>query len=167
MPCADGDDRNGEPTVVSQQLVAQHALVLLDLELRGEDGLTAAHELRRHSDVSLIMMMSGLGEEADRVLGLETAADDFVTKPFSGRALIARVRAQLRRPGHTASIFADAPEWDHAITTPERFVTVHPGAAPHARVSFRALFLCHLRFRAYRPHPLWSSSCATTSLEAP
>ncbi|WP_247040067.1 6-phosphogluconolactonase [Burkholderia cepacia] len=38
--------------------------------------------------------------------------------------------------GHTASIFADAPEWDHAITTPERFVAVHPGAAPHARVSF-------------------------------
>ncbi|AWV00985.1 6-phosphogluconolactonase [Burkholderia sp. JP2-270] len=38
--------------------------------------------------------------------------------------------------GHTASIFADAPEWDHAIATPERFVAVHPGAAPHARVSF-------------------------------
>ncbi|HEF5871831.1 TPA: 6-phosphogluconolactonase [Burkholderia cenocepacia] len=38
--------------------------------------------------------------------------------------------------GHTASIFADAPEWEHAITTPERFVAVHPGAAPHARVSF-------------------------------
>ncbi|KVD54164.1 6-phosphogluconolactonase [Burkholderia ubonensis] len=38
--------------------------------------------------------------------------------------------------GHTASIFADAPEWDHAITTAERFVAVHPGAAPHARVSF-------------------------------
>ncbi|WP_321787777.1 6-phosphogluconolactonase [Burkholderia pyrrocinia] len=38
--------------------------------------------------------------------------------------------------GHTASIFADAPEWDHAISTPERFVAVHPGAAPHARVSF-------------------------------
>ncbi|RQR41108.1 6-phosphogluconolactonase [Burkholderia sp. Bp8994] len=38
--------------------------------------------------------------------------------------------------GHTASIFADAPEWDYAITTPERFVAVHPGAAPHARVSF-------------------------------
>jgi 6-phosphogluconolactonase len=38
--------------------------------------------------------------------------------------------------GHTASIFADAPEWDHAITTPERFVAVHPGNAPHARVSW-------------------------------
>ncbi|KVO28187.1 two-component system response regulator [Burkholderia ubonensis] len=75
---------------------APHALVILDLKLRGEDGLTVARELRRRSDVSIIMI-SGLGDETDRVLGLETAADDFVTKPFSGRELLARVRAQLRR----------------------------------------------------------------------
>ncbi|KWE47578.1 two-component system response regulator [Burkholderia ubonensis] len=75
---------------------APHALVILDLKLRGEDGLTVARELRRRSDVPIIMI-SGLGDETDRVLGLETAADDFVTKPFSGRELIARVRAQLRR----------------------------------------------------------------------
>ncbi|RQR24067.1 DNA-binding response regulator [Burkholderia sp. Bp9143] len=82
---------------MQQQLAAApHALVLLDLKLRGEDGLTVARDLRRRSDVSIIMM-SGLGDETDRVLGLETAADDFVTKPFSGRELIARVRAQLRR----------------------------------------------------------------------
>jgi two-component system OmpR family response regulator len=76
--------------------IAPHALVILDLKLRGEDGLTAARELRHRSDVSIIMI-SGAGDETDRVLGLETAADDFVTKPFSGRELIARVRAQLRR----------------------------------------------------------------------
>ncbi|NTX25709.1 response regulator transcription factor [Burkholderia pyrrocinia] len=82
---------------MQQQIAAlPPALVLLDLKLRGEDGLTVARELRRQSDVSIIMM-SGLGDETDRVLGLETAADDFVTKPFSGRELIARVRAQLRR----------------------------------------------------------------------
>lgn len=82
---------------MQQQLAAApHALVILDLKLRGEDGLTVARELRRRSDVSIIMI-SGLGDETDRVLGLETAADDFVTKPFSGRELIARVRAQLRR----------------------------------------------------------------------
>lgn len=46
--------------------------------------------------------------------------------------------------GHTASIFADAPEWEHAITTPERFVAVHPGAAPHARVSFSLDALTHI-----------------------
>lgn len=75
---------------------APHALVILDLKLRGEDGLTIARELRRRSSMPIIMM-SGLGDETDRVLGLETAADDFVTKPFSGRELLARVRAQLRR----------------------------------------------------------------------
>ena len=82
---------------MQQQLAAApHALVILDLKLRGEDGLTVARELRRRSDVSIIMI-SGLGDETDRVLGLETAADDFITKPVSGRELIARVRAQLRR----------------------------------------------------------------------
>ena len=75
---------------------APHSLVILDLKLRGEDGLTVARELRRKSDMPIIMI-SGLGDETDRVLGLETAADDFVTKPFSGRELLARVRAQLRR----------------------------------------------------------------------
>ncbi|CAH2787406.1 MAG: Phosphate regulon transcriptional regulatory protein PhoB (SphR) [uncultured Caballeronia sp.] len=77
-------------------LAAPHALVILDLKLRGEDGLTVARELRRKSDVPIIMI-SGSGDETDRVLGLEVAADDFVTKPFSGRELLARVRAQLRR----------------------------------------------------------------------
>lgn len=82
---------------MQQQLAAApHALVILDLKLRGEDGLTVARELRRRSDVSIIMI-SGAGDETDRVLGLEMAADDFITKPFSARELIARVRAQLRR----------------------------------------------------------------------
>jgi two-component system OmpR family response regulator len=76
--------------------VAPPALVILDLKLRGEDGLTVARELRRKSDVPIIMI-SGSGDETDRVLGLEVAADDFVSKPFSGRELLARVRAQLRR----------------------------------------------------------------------
>jgi len=73
-----------------------HSLVLLDLKLRGEDGLAIARELRRSSTVP-ILMMSGKGDEADRVLGLELAADDFLVKPISGRELLARVRASLRR----------------------------------------------------------------------
>lgn len=72
------------------------ALVILDLRLKGEDGLTLARELRRQSAVPIIMM-SGKGDETDRVLGLELAADDYLTKPFSGRELLARVRAALRR----------------------------------------------------------------------
>lgn len=73
-----------------------HSLVMLDLKLRGEDGLAIARELRRSSTVPIIMM-SGKGDEADRVLGLELAADDFLVKPISGRELLARVRASLRR----------------------------------------------------------------------
>jgi two-component system OmpR family response regulator len=73
-----------------------HSLVLMDLRLRGEDGLSLARELRRQSTVPIIMM-SGKGDEADRVLGLELAADDYLVKPISGRELLARVRANLRR----------------------------------------------------------------------
>jgi two-component system OmpR family response regulator len=73
-----------------------HSLVLMDLRLQGEDGLTLARELRRNSTVPIIMM-TGKGDEADRVLGLELAADDYLVKPISGRELLARVRATLRR----------------------------------------------------------------------
>ncbi|WP_024304621.1 response regulator [Pseudogulbenkiania sp. MAI-1] len=81
-----------------RRALAEHpfALVILDLKLKGEDGLTLARELRRQSAVPIIMM-SGKGDETDRVLGLELAADDYLTKPFSGRELLARVRAALRR----------------------------------------------------------------------
>jgi two-component system OmpR family response regulator len=72
------------------------ALVLLDLRLKGEDGLTLARGLRAQSAVPLIMI-SGQSDETDRVLLLELAADDFLVKPFSARELVARVRAVLRR----------------------------------------------------------------------
>ncbi|WCM22588.1 response regulator transcription factor [Paraburkholderia bryophila] len=99
----------------SQLQAAPHSLIILDLKLRGEDGLTIARDLRRNSDVPIIMM-SGLGDETDRVLGLETAADDFVTKPFSGRELLARVRAQLRRSTElsmprTSNVLSNGPRY--------------------------------------------------------
>lgn len=75
---------------------APHSLAVLDLKLKGEDGLAIARELRRSSAIPIIMI-SGQGDETDRVLGLELAADDFINKPFSARELLARVRAQLRR----------------------------------------------------------------------
>ena len=71
-------------------------LVLLDLRLDGEDGMQLARRLRDESDVPVIIVTSRM-DEADRVLGLEVAADDYVTKPFSNRELLARVRAVLRR----------------------------------------------------------------------
>lgn len=72
------------------------ALVLLDLGLPGEDGLSIARSLRDHAGVGLIIV-TGRGDAVDRVVGLELGADDYVTKPFELRELLARVRAVLRR----------------------------------------------------------------------
>jgi|SRR4051812_9071368 two-component system OmpR family response regulator len=72
-------------------------LVLLDLRLPGEDGMQIARKLREESAGLPIIMLTGRKEEADRVMGLELGADDYLTKPFSPRELLARVRALLRR----------------------------------------------------------------------
>ena len=71
-------------------------LVLLDLRLDGEDGLNLARQIRSDSKIPVIIV-TGKRDEADRVMGLEIAADDYVTKPFSNRELLARIRAVLRR----------------------------------------------------------------------
>jgi CheY-like chemotaxis protein len=74
-------------------------LVVLDLMMPGMDGLAVCRELRRHSAVPVIIL-TALGEESDRVVGLEYGADDYVTKPFSPRELALRVAGVLRRSRH-------------------------------------------------------------------
>ncbi len=81
-------------------------LVILDVMLPGKSGLEVARELRAHSDVPIVML-SARADEVDRVLGLEFGADDYVTKPFSPRELVSRVKAILRR--------AAAPSNDHGV----------------------------------------------------
>jgi two-component system OmpR family response regulator len=81
-------------------------LVVLDLRLQGEDGLQIARKLREASAIP-ILMLTGRAEEADRVMGLELGADDYLTKPFSPRELLARIRALLRRARAQATV-ADA-----------------------------------------------------------
>jgi DNA-binding response OmpR family regulator len=71
-------------------------LVVLDLRLAGEDGMAIARSLRADSAIPIIML-TGVRDEADRVMGLELGADDYLTKPFSPRELLARVRTVLRR----------------------------------------------------------------------
>jgi two-component system, OmpR family, response regulator len=71
-------------------------LVLLDLRLGGEDGMQLLRQLRAHSQIPVIIL-TGRTEEADRVMGLELGADDYLTKPFSPRELLARIRTVLRR----------------------------------------------------------------------
>lgn len=71
-------------------------LILLDLNLPGMDGLDVAREIRRKSSTPIIMLTARV-EEIDQIIGLELAADDYITKPFSPRVVVARVRALLRR----------------------------------------------------------------------
>lgn len=71
-------------------------LIVLDLMLPGDDGLTLCRQLRTNSAVPIIML-TAVGEDMDRIIGLEMGADDYVTKPFNPRELLARIKAVLRR----------------------------------------------------------------------
>lgn len=71
-------------------------LIILDLMLPGKEGLTIARELRSSGDLPIIML-SALGDDVDRIVGLEVGADDYLAKPFNARELLARIRALLRR----------------------------------------------------------------------
>jgi len=86
------DGRQG----LEEALRFRYDVVLLDLMLPGRDGLSICRDLRARSDVP-ILMLTARGEETDRVIGLEMGADDYLSKPFSPRELLARIRALLRR----------------------------------------------------------------------
>src|SRR3954471_8313706 len=78
-------------------------LVVLDLMMPGIDGIEVCRRPRRDLPDLPVVMLTALGEEADRVLGLEVGADDYVTKPFSPRELVLRIRSALRRPAGPAT----------------------------------------------------------------
>lgn len=86
-------------------------LVVLDIMMPGEDGLSLLRGLRQAGDVPVILL-TAVTESADRILGLELGADDYVTKPFEPREIVARIRAVLRRGGRedTAVSIEDADE---------------------------------------------------------
>lgn len=73
------------------------SLIVLDLMLPGEDGLSFCRSLRGGGDLTPIIMLTAKGDDFDRVLGLEMGADDYLPKPFHGRELLARIKAVLRR----------------------------------------------------------------------
>jgi DNA-binding response OmpR family regulator len=108
-------------------------LVLLDLRLGGEDGMQLARTLRDKSEIPVIIV-TGKKDEADRVMGLEIAADDYITKPFSNRELLARIRSVLRRSESRRQ--ADAvPRSNQRL--PVRRLGVKPARAPADRARRR------------------------------
>jgi two-component system phosphate regulon response regulator OmpR len=92
--CTGVDSGAGLRRLVDRELPA---LVLLDIGLPGEDGFTIARWLREKSGKVCIIMVTASGDTVDRVVGLETGADDYIPKPFDPRELLARVKSVLRR----------------------------------------------------------------------
>jgi two-component system OmpR family response regulator len=88
---------SGRQEMVNQLGSAEVRLVILDLRIGEQDGLDLLREIRASSDVPIIIITGHRRDEIDRVVGLELGADDYLTKPFSLRELLARVRAVLRR----------------------------------------------------------------------
>jgi two-component system response regulator BaeR len=110
-------------------------LVMLDLMLPGLDGIGVCREVRTFSQVPIVMLTARI-DEIDRLLGLDTGADDYVCKPFSPREVVARVRAHLRRAG-----FGVAPGGGPSfVVDRERMRVLQAGAAlPLTPVEFRLL----------------------------
>lgn len=84
-------------TGLHRALESGYALIILDLMLPGMDGLSVCKQIRERNPFTPILMLTAKSDEIDRVLGLEIGADDYMTKPFSVRELVARVKALLRR----------------------------------------------------------------------
>ena len=98
-------------------------LILLDLMLPKIDGLEVAKEVRKTYDMPIIMV-TAKDSEIDKVLGLEIGADDYVTKPFSNRELVARVKANLRRGGQVSKESEENNNSDLSVGE----LTIHPNA---------------------------------------
>ena len=121
-------------------------LVILDLMLPGLDGVTVCRAIRRdttNADVP-ILMLTARREESDKVLGLESGADDYLTKPFGVRELVARVRALLRRP-RPSRMAAGTVDQDGTRPVVARGLTVDP-ARRHARMDGREIELTSHEF---------------------
>src|ERR1700689_4253952 len=97
------------PDGLEKALAGNHHAIILDLMLPGMDGFEVLKKLRHKSDVP-VLMLTGRGEEPDRIVGLEMGADDYLPKTFSTRELLARLRAVTRRATQRPSTKAEAQE---------------------------------------------------------
>lgn len=103
-------------------LEKEPALVLLDINLPEMDGIDVCKEIRKKSIVPIIML-TAREDEVDKVLGLELGADDYITKPYSARELMARVKAQLRRSEMTTAP-GELPEGPHLIESGDVVINI-------------------------------------------
>jgi len=104
-------------------------LVVLDLMMPGEDGLSLCQKVRARSPVPVIML-TAMGEETDRIVGLEVGADDYVTKPFNPRELLARIKAVLRRTQTASPAAAEGGRFhfaDWILDVPQRSLSSADG----------------------------------------
>lgn len=139
-----GDGRE----VVPELMRSRPNVVLLDLMLPGKSGLDVCREIRTRSDVP-VLMVTARGEEADRVVGLEGGADDYVAKPFSSRELLARIRAHARRARGASGPLKEALRVGRiAIDVEAMHVTVDD--APVALTTYEFMLLRALAERAGR-----------------
>lgn len=117
------------PDAVTAARAQDPAVLVLDLGLPGLDGIEVCRQVRTFSDC-YILMLTARGDEMDRIIGLSVGADDYITKPFSARELIARVQAVLRRPRGSAAAAQTASGTPVQEEPPRVFgdLTVHPGA---------------------------------------
>lgn len=115
-------------------------VVILDLMLPDIDGIEVFRRLRRNTDNLPVVMLTARGDEVDRIVGLELGADDYVTKPFSPRELIARVRAVLRRTARSGPDAGEAWRFGDLVIRPqERAVSVSGRTAALTRTEFDLL----------------------------
>jgi len=130
----------------AEALRRQYDCIVLDLMLPGRDGIEVCRELRGRTDVP-ILMVTARGEEADRVLGLEVGADDYVTKPFSPRELLARIRANVRRVRGQAGPPAETIQVGKLVLDPARMTVALDGKS----IEVTAYEFSILRALAQRP----------------
>jgi len=118
-----GEAADGE-TALTQLRDARADLLVLDLMLPGIDGLEVCLRLRSRGDDVPVIMLTALGSETDRVVGLERGADDYVTKPFSPRELVLRVDSVLRRVGESSSVKGTVTDGDLVVDSTEHTATL-------------------------------------------
>ena len=118
------------PTGLQLALEQNPDLILLDLMLPGMNGFDVCRKVRESGSSTPILMLTAREEESDKVLGLELGADDYITKPFSMRELMARVKANIRRVAMAPAVPSTVPAGAGRVTVDEERATIYKDGQP-------------------------------------